>query len=130
MSSGGRSAARSRALADRVECSELGVPGICSHSFRTSLRTLIDDSGLSARVGADHLGHASVDGRRPLDDPRPGARHGERLDNALFTADPAAINNRLTMADQDQRPENNPLPAPPAGIEPATDRLEGGCSIH
>nr|WP_272818975.1 transposase [Mycolicibacter engbaekii] len=29
-----------------------------SHSFRKSVATLIDDSGLSARIGADQLGHA------------------------------------------------------------------------
>ncbi|OBG19179.1 transposase [Mycolicibacterium celeriflavum] len=28
-----------------------------SHSFRTTAATLIDDSGLSARIGADQLGH-------------------------------------------------------------------------
>lgn len=38
----------------------LGVPDVSSHSFRKSLATLIDDSGLSARVGADQLGHAKV----------------------------------------------------------------------
>jgi integrase len=39
---------------------ELGVPDISSHSFRKTLATLIDDEGLSARIGADHLGHAKV----------------------------------------------------------------------
>lgn len=39
---------------------DLGVPDVTSHSFRKSLGTLIDDEGLSARVGADHLGHAKV----------------------------------------------------------------------
>jgi integrase len=34
----------------------LGVPGITTRSFRKSLATLIDDEGLSARVGADHVG--------------------------------------------------------------------------
>jgi integrase len=29
-----------------------------SDSFRKTVATLIDDSGLSARVGADQLGHA------------------------------------------------------------------------
>lgn len=38
----------------------LGVPDVTSHSFRKSLATLIDDEGLSARIGADHLGHAKV----------------------------------------------------------------------
>jgi integrase len=38
----------------------LGVPDVTTHSFRKSLATLIDDRGLSARVGADHLGHSKV----------------------------------------------------------------------
>ena len=39
---------------------ELGAPGVTTHSFRKSLATLIDDEGLSARIGADHLGHTNV----------------------------------------------------------------------
>lgn len=39
---------------------ELGVPDITSHSFRKTLADLIDDAGLSARIAADHLGHAKV----------------------------------------------------------------------
>ena len=39
---------------------DLGVPDVTSHSFRKSLATLIDDAGLSARIGADQLGHAKV----------------------------------------------------------------------
>lgn len=39
---------------------ELGLEGITSHSFRKSVATLIDDAGLSARIGADHLGHSRV----------------------------------------------------------------------
>ena len=31
-----------------------------SHSFRKTVATLIDDEGLSARSGADQLGHAKV----------------------------------------------------------------------
>jgi integrase len=31
---------------------------VSSHSFRKTVATLIDDSGLSARIGADQLGHA------------------------------------------------------------------------
>jgi integrase len=38
----------------------LGVPDVTSHSFRKSVATLIDDAGLSARIGADQLGHAKV----------------------------------------------------------------------
>lgn len=37
---------------------DLGVPEVTTHSFRKTLATLIDEAGLSARVGADHLGHA------------------------------------------------------------------------
>jgi integrase len=39
---------------------DLGVPDVTSHSFRKSVATLIDDKGLSARIGADHLGHARI----------------------------------------------------------------------
>jgi integrase len=39
---------------------ELGVPEVTTHSFRKTVATLIDDQGLSARIGADHLGHAKV----------------------------------------------------------------------
>lgn len=38
----------------------LGLPDVTSHSFRKTVATLIDDEGLSARVGADQLGHAKV----------------------------------------------------------------------
>jgi integrase len=37
---------------------ELGVPEVTTHSFRKTVATLIDDRGLSARIGADQLGHA------------------------------------------------------------------------
>jgi integrase len=39
---------------------ELGAADVTTHSFRKSLATLIDDEGLSARIGADHLGHTNV----------------------------------------------------------------------
>lgn len=39
---------------------DLGFPTVTSHSFRKSLATMIDDAGMSARVGADQLGHAKV----------------------------------------------------------------------
>lgn len=39
---------------------ELGASRISSHSFRKAVATLIDEDGLSARVGADHFGHANV----------------------------------------------------------------------
>lgn len=44
----------------RAVRNEPGVPDATSHSFRKSLATLIDDEGLSARIGADYLGHARV----------------------------------------------------------------------
>ena len=39
---------------------ELGVPEVTTHRFRKTVATLIDDEGLSARIGADHLGHTKV----------------------------------------------------------------------
>jgi integrase len=39
---------------------DLGVPDVTSHSFRKTIATLIDDAGLSPRVGADQLGHSKV----------------------------------------------------------------------
>jgi integrase len=33
---------------------------VTTHSFRKTLATLIDEEGLSARIGADHLGHSKV----------------------------------------------------------------------
>lgn len=39
---------------------DLGVADSTSHTFRKSVATLIDDEGLSARVGADHLGHRNI----------------------------------------------------------------------
>jgi integrase len=39
---------------------ELGVPEATTHSFRKTVADLIDSEGLSARVGADQLGHSHV----------------------------------------------------------------------
>jgi integrase len=39
---------------------ELGVPEVTTHSFRKTVADLIDAEGLSARVGADQLGHSHV----------------------------------------------------------------------
>ena len=36
------------------------MPDVSTPSFRKTVATLIDDAGLSARIGADHLGHATV----------------------------------------------------------------------
>jgi integrase len=38
----------------------LGVPEVTTHSFRKTVADLIDSEGLSARVGADQLGHSHV----------------------------------------------------------------------
>lgn len=38
----------------------LRVPDVTSHSFRRTVATLIGENGLSARIGADQLGHAEV----------------------------------------------------------------------
>ncbi len=39
---------------------ELGVPDVSPHSFRKTVVICTGDAGLSARIGADHLGHAKV----------------------------------------------------------------------
>jgi integrase len=44
----------------RTAREELGVPEVTTHSFRKTVAKLIDDEGLSARIGADHLGHSKV----------------------------------------------------------------------
>lgn len=44
----------------RTARGELGVAEVTTHSFRKTVATLIDDEGLSARIGADHLGHSHV----------------------------------------------------------------------
>jgi integrase len=44
----------------RAAREDLGVPEVTSHSFRKTVADLIDDEGLSARVGADQLGHSHV----------------------------------------------------------------------
>ncbi len=38
----------------------LGVPEVTTHSFGKAVATLIDDEGLSPRIGADQLGHSKV----------------------------------------------------------------------
>ncbi len=44
----------------RLARDALELPDVTSHSFRKTVATLIDDAGLSARIGADQLGHAKV----------------------------------------------------------------------
>jgi integrase len=48
---------RPRSVRRRVRA-DLGVPDVTTHNFRKSVATLIYDRGLSARIGADQLGHA------------------------------------------------------------------------
>jgi integrase len=38
----------------------LTVPGVTTHSSRTTVATLIGDESVSAPIGADHLGHSTV----------------------------------------------------------------------
>src|SRR4029077_21197121 len=40
---------------------DLGMPDVTSHSFRKSLATLIDDEGLSARIGAEARASETMD---------------------------------------------------------------------
>jgi integrase len=44
----------------RTARAELDMPEVTTHSFRKTVATLIDDGGMSARVGADQLGHSNV----------------------------------------------------------------------
>jgi integrase len=37
-----------------------GYPDITSHIFRKTVATLMDKAGLSARAGADQLGHSQI----------------------------------------------------------------------
>lgn len=68
---------------------QLGFPSVSSHSFRKAVATLIDDAGLSARVGADQLGHARPSMTQDVYMSR-GAIHREvatALDKALGVSD-------------------------------------------
>ena len=38
----------------------IGYPGVTSHMVRSTVGSLMDDAGLSARAAADQLGHAKV----------------------------------------------------------------------
>ena|ERR1700677_528346 len=44
----------------RLVRDQLGAAGVSTHSFRKTVATLIDEGGLSARIGADQLGHSKV----------------------------------------------------------------------
>lgn len=39
---------------------DLGLPDVTGHSFRKAVATIADEAGFSARMAADHLGHAQV----------------------------------------------------------------------
>jgi integrase len=39
---------------------DLDAAGVSFHAFRKTVATLIDGAGLTARIGADHLGHSQV----------------------------------------------------------------------
>jgi integrase len=68
---------------------KLGASGVSTHSFRKTVATLIDDEGLSARIGADHLGHAKVSMTQNVDMTR-GRVHSqvaELLDRTVAASD-------------------------------------------
>jgi len=67
----------------------LGVPDVTSHSFRQPIATLIDDAGLGARIGADHLGHARVSMTQDRYMSR-GRQHSE-------VADPESVKSSETL---------------------------------
>jgi integrase len=64
---------------------ELGVPEVTTHSFRKTLATLIDDEGLTARIGAG-LSHRPRSTR--LTNPIPWRR---RAEHAAKVSDPAQV---------------------------------------
>ena len=74
----------------------VGGAGVTTHSFRKTVATLIDGGGLSARIGADHLGHTErvhdtgqvhgprsepYRGRRP---PGPGHKRRINVDSTIL----------------------------------------------
>jgi hypothetical protein len=81
--------ARWRAVRDA-----LGVPDVTSHSFRKTVATLIDDAGLSARIGADHLGTPGC--RRPRTPTWPGV--GRTTLSPSCWKGPFAMNKRWIPA--------------------------------
>lgn len=44
----------------RTVRAKLGIDWVTSHTLRKTLATLLDAQGLSARAGADQLGHAQI----------------------------------------------------------------------
>ncbi|KAA0096677.1 site-specific integrase [Mycolicibacterium sp. P1-18] len=82
----------------------LGLPDVSSHSFRKTVATLIDDSGLSARIGADQLGHARPSMTQDVYMSR-GQVHTEVAD----ALDRAVGINVEYSSDDDRRPGKNRL---------------------
>jgi len=76
----------------RTARQELGVAEVTTHSFRKTVATLIDDEGLSARIGADHLGQVGGGDRRD-GRPRGLAWHRWRIqaDDGVKVRDGAAL---------------------------------------
>lgn len=72
----------------------LGVPDVSSHSFRKTVATAIDERGYSARVGADHLGHARISMTQDVYMSR-GAVHAEVADllDDLVSGNSSRIND-------------------------------------
>jgi integrase len=63
----------------RTAREELGVADATTHSFRKTLATLIDDEGLSARIGADSpWSQPRQHDPGPVHDPRPHTHTGSR----------------------------------------------------
>jgi integrase len=56
----GRCATRTTSASNGALCASGSACPVPSHSFRKTVAALIDDEGLSARIGADHLGHSKV----------------------------------------------------------------------
>lgn len=73
----------------RTARTELGIPEVTTHSFRKTVATLIDDEGLSARIGADHLGHskASMTQDRYMTRGRIHTQVADLLDRTVSTND-------------------------------------------
>ena len=67
----------------------LGVPEVTTHSFRKTVADLIDAEGLSARVGADQLGHSHVSMTQDkyLSRGRIHAEVADLLDRAVINAE-------------------------------------------
>src|SRR6516165_10433429 len=107
---------------------ELGVPDVSSHSFRKAVATLIDDAGRSARIGADHLGHAKVSMTQDRY-PRTGPPPGRRPAGASRQGRRVRIKRRLS-ADLAFQPDRKPAPtAPTATLQAAAPRHAPGSEL-